>query len=231
MKIKVKDNTTKLVLVIIVLIVLFAGVFIYNFLKLLNPKGISDKNLEYTKSDMIKLINSLEKKKNYEMEFSLSENHYKIMCFDKKIKQVVTSKEKNVEVYDDLENNSYIMFDNKEMTAVKVEQSFFKKGFYITVEVRNKIENGEFEIEGEDNISGRDAIVLSFEIEDNNFKQSATKKVWIDKDTGLLLQSLILDKSKSDDVDETIVYNLKVNTVKESDVTMPDLSKYQYKEL
>ena len=231
MKIKVKDNTTKLVLVIIVLIVLLAGVFIYNFLKLLNPKGISDKNLEYTKSDMIKLINSLEKKKNYEMEFSLSENHYKIMCFDKKIKQVVTSKEKNVEVYDDLENNSYIMFDNKEMTAVKVEQNFFKKGFYITVEVRNKIENGEFEIEGEDNISGRDAIVLSFEIEDNNFKQSATKKVWIDKDTGLLLQSLILDKSKSDDVDETIVYNLKVNTVKKSDVTMPDLSKYQYKEL
>ena len=48
-------------------------------------------------------------------------------------------------------------------------------------------------------------------------------KIWIDTETGFLLQTIV----KVNNTEQKIIYNLKLNSVTEEDVSVPDLSQYK----
>ena len=53
-------------------------------------------------------------------------------------------------------------------------------------------------------------------------------EIWIDISSGLVTKTSCSNKENSN---ITIEYNLKLNSITEEDVTMPDLSKYKVTEL
>ena len=147
-----------------------------------------------------------------------------------------STSEKNTLSYLDFEKNTNTIINEENKIAIIQKISLVNEN-YMPDDMLKIIENTNCIIEKEEKISNRNAIVLSYngtENIGNQFSFSADNysnadeikyemKMWIDTETGFLLQTII----KANNNEEKTVYDLKLNTVTTADVTVPNLSQYK----
>ena len=226
-------------MIIFLLIITVVCICIFKFA--IRDQGGTTHN--YSKADIIKLIKSEDNKNNYEVEYTMLDG---TKCskkyLDKKMKIHYSSSEINTFIYLDFEKDieTIVSPDNK-LAVIKKGTSPVTEN-YIPEEILNIIEKPKCIIEKEERILNRNAIVLNYTDVtkasdqflftdeksgngDEEFEYSI--KIWIDTKTGFLLQLV----GKADDFEMKTIYDLKLNSVQEEDVAIPDLSQYSVKDL
>ena len=236
-----KENNAKVLTVVFIVIILFCFISIFFILNGNNDNSSITKT-NYTKEQILDLIKAEDNKNNYEVEYSIDGVKYNKKYFNKKMVSRSTILEDDSITYIDFESDTCTNISENEKTAVVLKQNLYTEN-YIPNDILSIIENPDCIIIGEGRISNRDVIVLEYNgildfgdgfyfdaegYENVNNKVDKVKyneKIWIDKETGLLLQIAI--KGKNVEVESNITFNLKLNTVTEEDVTIPDLSGYK----
>lgn len=229
-----KSNWIKILLIFIMII---GGIFV---LKNVNHKQNSG-NSNYTKTDILKIIASETNKSNYEVEYTIDGTRTNRKYLNKKMKIEAFNNETNTIMYVDFEKDTNTSIDEEKKIAIILELDNLVEENYIPKDVLEIIKNESCTIENEERISNREAIVLNYNGKEKignqflfNVNNSTNKdnkvdelkynvKIWIDKETGLLLQTII----KADKNEMKITYDLKLNSVTENDVTKPNLSQYK----
>lgn len=194
----------------------------------------------YSKSELIELIKSENNKTNYEVEYTLNDTNYNRKYLNKKMKWEASTSEKNTISYLDFEKNTNTIIDEEKKIAIIQKISFINEN-YMSDDILAVIENSNCIIEKEEKISNRNAIVLDYNgtekigdqflFTSNNSNYTDSKvdeinyniKIWIDAETGFLLQTIV--KANNNELKTT--YNLKLNSVTEADVITPNLSQYK----
>lgn len=210
-----EDNSTKTIFVLIFIVIILGGILAFKVLSenSNNDKKTNTSESSYSKADIIELINSENNKSNYAVEYTLNnDSTYKIKYLNGKMKWEAFSSETNVLCYFDFEKNTNTIISEERKTAVIQEISIVKKN-YIPEEILSIINKPDCIIEKEETVLNRNAIVLSY---------NHIWKIWIDAETGLLLQTIM----NENDLEYKTVYYLSLNTVTINDVTLPDLSQY-----
>lgn len=235
-----KDNSSKVILILIFIIIILGCIFIF---KVLNGNNNEKQNIatsNYSKSEIIDLIKSEKNKSNYEVEYTLNDTKYKRKYLNKKMKWEASTSEKNTLSYLDFEKNTNTIINEENKLAIIQEISFVNEN-YMPDDILKIIENSNCIIEREEKISNRNAIVLNYDGTEkigNQFLFTADNssntdskvdeinynvKIWIDLETGFLLQTI----AKANNNDQKTIYDLKLNSVTESDVIVPNLSQYK----
>ena len=189
------------------------------------------------KNEIISLINKEDNKSNYEVEYKIDDTTYNRKYLNNKMRLEISNNQKKTLSYYDFENNveSLISEENKIAIKKEIEQQTTKN--YITEEILKVINDTNCKIISEEIISNRNAIVLEYKgksseqgqfvFSDMNYSDIGDTeyniKIWIDKESGLLLQREISANNKS----IKTTYNLKLNTVTIEDVMLPNLSEYK----
>lgn len=235
-----KDNSSKVILILIFIIIIFGCIFIFKVLNGNNKKGQNVEKFNYSKSEIIDLLKSEKNKSNYEVEYTINNTKYKRKYLNKKMKWEVSTSEKNSISYLDFEKNTNTTINEENKIAVIQKISFVNEN-YMPDDILKIIENSNCIIEKEEKISNRNAIVLNYngtEIIGNQFLFTAVNssntdskvneidynmKIWIDMETGFLLQTIV----KANNNEQKTIYDLKLNVVTESDVILPNLSQYK----
>lgn len=235
-----KNNSTKTILILIFIVIILVCILMF---KILNGNNTEKSNIAkdmYSKSELIELIKSENNKTNYEVEYTLNDTNYNIKYLNKKMKWEASTSEKNTISYLDFEKNTNTIIDEEKKLAVIQKISFITEN-YMSDDILAIIKNPNCIIEKEEKISNRNAIVLDyygtekigdqFLFTSNNSNYTDSKvdeinyniKIWIDVETGFLLQTIV--KANNNELKTT--YNLKLNSVTETDVAMPNLSQYK----
>lgn len=236
-----KDNSTKVILILIFIIIILGCIFIFKVLNGNNTQKQYISNSNYTKSEIIDLIKSESNKSNYEVEYTLNDTKYKRKYLNKKMKWEASTSEKNTLSYLDFEKNTNTII-NEDNKIIIIQKISFINENYMPDDILKIIENSNCIIEKEETISNRNAIVLSYNgtenignqflfSADNSTTNNDSKveeikyeiKMWIDTETGFLLQTIM----KANNNEQKTVYNLRLNTVTTADVTLPNLSQYK----
>lgn len=216
----------KIISILILIIFTLGGILIFKILNDKNPNFKS--NTKYSKSQIIDLIKSEDNKSNYEVEYTLASTKYKIQYLNKKMKYNTLS----TTIYLDFNENKNVSISEKNKTAVIQQITNFKE-IYMLDDILKVVESSDCTIEKEEIVSNRNAIVLNYNgtekinslFSSDNYSESINynMKLWIDIQSGLLLQTMVKVGNK----EEKNIYNLKLNTVTDADVTVPDLSQYK----
>ena len=235
-----KDNSTKTILILIFIVIILGCILMF---KISNGNNTEKSNIakdKYSKSELIELIKSENNKTNYEVEYTLNDTNYKIKYLNKKMKWEASNSEANTISYLDFEKNTNTIIDEEKKIAIIQKISFIDEN-YMPADILTIIENSNCIIEKEEKISNRNAIVLDYSgtekigdqflFTSNNSNYTDSKvdeinyniKIWIDAETGFLLQ--IIGKANNNELKTT--YKLKLNSVTEADVTIPNLSQYK----
>lgn len=235
-----KGNSSKVILILIFIIIILGCIFIF---KGLNGKNNEKQNIaksNYSKREIIDLIKSEKNKSNYEVEYTLNNTKYKRKYLNKKMKWEASTNEKNTLSYLDFEKNTNTIINEENKIAVIQKISFVNEN-YMPDDILKIIENSNCRIEKEEKISNRNAIVFNYDGTEkigNQFLFTADNssntdskvdeidyniKIWIDIETGFLLQTIV----KANNNEQKIIYDLKLNSVTESDVIVPSLSQYK----
>ncbi len=236
-----KSNSTKVILALIFIIVILGCIFIFNVLNGNKNKSTYTAKSNYSKAEIIDLIKSEDNKSNYEVEYVLNDTKYKRKYLNKKMKWEASINEKNTLSYLDFEKNTNTIINEENKIAVIQKISSVNEN-YMPDDMLKIIENPNCIIEKEEKISNRNAIILSYNgtgkignqflfSADNSTSDTSSKvddikyeiKMWIDTETGLLLQTII----KANNNEQKTVYDLKLNTVTTADITIPNLSQYK----
>ena len=233
-------NKKKIILIFILIIVILGVIFIVKTINIRSGNTQSIAKSKYSKSELIDLINSKTNKNNYEVEYETNGNKYKIKYLNRKMKFEASNGEGKVLSYIDFENMVNTIINEENKIVVKTRKILTNE-YYMPDDIFQVLEEPDCRIKGEEKILNRDAIVLNYNGKfktgdqfffsaDNsvniNNKIDELKyniKFWVDKESGLLLQTVI----KANNQEIKTVYNLKTNTVTEADVTEPDLSQYK----
>ena len=235
-----KDNSTKTILILIFIVIILGCILMFKISNGNNTeKSIIAKDM-YSKSELIELIKSENNKTNYEVEYTLNDTNYNRKYLNKKMKWEASTSEKNTISYLDFEKNTNTIIDEEKKIAIIQKISFINEN-YMSDDILAVIENSNCIIEKEEKISNRNAIVLDYNgtekigdqflFTSNNSNYTDSKvdeinyniKIWIDAETGFLLQTIV--KANNNELKTT--YNLKLNSVTEADVITPNLSQYK----
>lgn len=235
-----KDNSTKTILILIFIVIILGCILMF---KISNGNNTEKSNIAkdmYSKSELIELIKSENNKTNYEVEYTLNDTNYNRKYLNKKMKWEASTSEKNTISYLDFEKNTNTIIDEEKKIAIIQKISFINEN-YMSDDILAVIENSNCIIEKEEKISNRNAIVLDYNgtekigdqflFTSNNSNYTDSKvdeinyniKIWIDAETGFLLQTIV--KANNNELKTT--YNLKLNSVTEADVITPNLSQYK----
>lgn len=235
-----KYNSTKIILILIFIIIILGCIFIFKILNKKNDGGQNIGKSSYSKSELIDLIKSENNKTNYEVEYTLNNTKYNRKYLNKKMRWEVSTSEKNTLSYLDFEKNTNTIINEENKIAVIQKISLINEN-YMPEDILEIIENSNCIIEKEEKISNRNAIVLNyngiekignqflFTANNSNYTDSKVDeinyniKIWIDKETGFLLQTIV----KANNNEQKTTYDLKLNSVTAADVTTPNLSQYK----
>lgn len=150
------------------------------------------------------------------------------------------SSESSTLCYLDFEKNTSTIISEKNKIAVIQKLDLINEN-YMPNDILNIIEDPNCIIEKEAKVLNRNAVVLnyngvkklgdhfSFTSSNSNYIDSKVDKIyynvkiWIDTETGFLLQTIV----KVNNTEQKIIYNLKLNSVTKEDVSVPDLSQYK----
>lgn len=218
-----KNNNVKVIWILLLFIIALGGIFLF--------KIINSKSSKYYKSDLLYLIDSAENKNNYEVEYTTNNKTYNKKYLNKQLK--VQSTEFGTIVYVDFNENKKTMINNDKKVAIIDKLSPVADNFhenYLPNDLQEIIKDPNCKIIKEEKLLDRNTVVLKYsgskKIEDwfSNTSETVnyTAQIWIDKETGFLLQTLL----KSGSHQEKVTYNLKLNTVTAEDVTVPNISQY-----
>lgn len=234
-----KNNSTKVLTIVFLVIILFCIISIF-FILNRNNDNLSITKTNYTKERVLDLIKAENNKNNYEVEYWIDGKLYNKKYFNKKMVSSSTILEDDSITYIDFENDTCTTIFENEKTAVILKQNLYTEN-YIPNDILSIIENPDCIIKGKEKILNRNAIALEYSgIQDfgkgfyfdaegyENVDNKVDKirynaKIWIDEESGLLLQTVIKVKN----IENKTKFNLKLNTVTEEDVTIPNLSKYE----
>ena len=235
-----KDNSTKTILILIFIIIILGCIFMFKVLNGNNIEKSDSTKTGYSKSELIELIKSENNKANYEVEYTLNDTKYNRKYLNKKMRWETSNSQKNTISYLDFEKNTNTVIDEKKKIAVVQKISFINEN-YMSDDILTVIENPNCIIEKEEKLSNRNAVVLNYKgtekignqflFTSNNSNYTDSKvdkinyniKIWIDTETGFLLQTIV----KANDNEQKTIYNLKLNSVTEEDVAVPNLSQYK----
>ena len=235
-----KDNSSKTILILIFIIIIFGCIFVSKVLNGNSNEKTYTAKSNYSKVEIIDLIRSENNKSNYEVEYTLNDAKYKRTYLNKKMRLEVSTSEKNTLSYLDFEKNTNTIINRENKIAIIQKISLVNEN-YMPDDIIKIIENPDCIIEKEEKISNRNAIVLSYngtEKIGNQFLFSSDNssntdgevdeikyeiEMWIDTETGFLLQTIM----KSNNNEQKTVYDLKLNTVTTADITVPNLSQYK----
>lgn len=236
-----KYNSTKTILVLIFIIIILGCIFAFKVLNGDSNKKAYTAKSNYSKTEIINLIKSESNKSNYAVEYTLNDTKYKIKYLNQKMKLETSTSEENILSYLDFEKNTTTTINEKNKIAIIQKISSINEN-YMSNDILEIIENSNCIIEKEEKISNRNAIVLSYtgtekignqflffsdsSTNNNDNKIDEIKyelKMWIDTETGFLLQTTI----KANNNEQKTTYDLKLNTVTTADVTVPNLSQYK----
>ena len=218
-----KKNNVKVIWILLLFIIVLGGIFLF--------KIINSKSSKFSKSDLLYLIDSAENKNNYEVEYTTNNKTYNKKYLNKQLK--VQSTEFGTIVYVDFNENKKTMINNEKKIAIIDKLSPVADNFhenYLPNDLQEIIKDPNCKIIKEEKLLDRNTVVLKYsgsqKIEDwfsnTNETFNYTAQIWIDKETGFLLQTLL----KSGSHQEKVTYNLKLNTVTAEDVTVPNISQY-----
>lgn len=228
-----KDGRTKTILVLIFIVIILGGILIF---KILNGNSNEKTNSVNNKSELIALIKSENNKSNYEVEYTLNDIKYNIKYLNKKMRWEAS----NSISYFDFEKNTQTIIDEDKKIAIIQNISLINEN-YMPTGIFSIIEDPNCKIKKEEKISNRSAIVLNYDgkekigdqflFDDANSKVTDSKideinyniKIWIDKETGFLLQTIM----KANNNKVKTIYDLRLNSVTEADVATPNLSQYK----
>ena len=238
---EMKDNITKIILVLIFIIIILGCIFAFKVLNGDSNEKTYTAKSNYSKTEIIDLIKSENNKSNYEVEYTLNDTKYKRKYLNKKMKYEALDGETNVLSYLDFDKNTNTIINESKKIAVIQTISFVNEN-YMSDDMLKIVENPNCIIEKEEKISNRNAIILSYNgtenignqflfSADNSTTNNDSKvdeikyeiKMWIDTETGFLLQTVM----KANNNEQKTVYDLKLNTVTIADVTVPNLSQYK----
>lgn len=231
-----KDNKTKIILVLFFIIIILGCIFMFKILKGNND----EKNVAYSKSEVLDLIKSEDNKTNYEVEYTVNNIKYNKKYLNKKMRMEASTDGKNTISYLDFEKNTNTIIDEKQKIAI-IQKINLEEENYMPKDILNIIEDPNCIIEKEAKISNRNAVVLSYNGKGkigNQFYFTSDKsghsndkideinynvKIWIDTETGFLLKTIITANNNKMETK----YNLKLGSVTESEVTISNLSQYK----
>lgn len=231
-----KDNKTKIILILFFIIIILGCIFMFKILKGDN----NEKDVAYSKSEVLDLIKSEDNKTNYEVEYTVGNIKYNKKYLNKKMKKEALMDGDDIISYFDFEKNTNTIIDEKQKIAI-IQKINLEEENYMPKDILNIIEDPNCIIKKEEKISNRNAVVLSYngkrEIP-NQFYFTSDKsghsndkidemdynvKIWIDTETGLLLKTVIT--ANNNEIETK--YNLKSGSVTESEVTISNLSQYK----
>lgn len=213
-----ENTSSKLILRLIFVIIILGCIFIFKVLN--GNKKVNTSKSNYSKTEIINLIKSEDNKSNYEVEYTTNNINFKKKYFNKKMKFEASNNESNILSYLDFEKNTNTLIDEKNKIAIIQKLGSTNKN-YIPNDLLNIIEDPNCIIEKEEKVLNRNAVVLDYNGTEE--KQNYNMKNWIDTETGFLLQTIV----KANNTEQKIIYNLKLNSVTEEDVSVPNLSQYK----
>ncbi len=213
-----ENTSSKLILRLIFVIIILGCIFIFKVLN--GNKKVNTSNSNYSKTEIIDLIKSEDNKSNYEVEYTTNNINFKKKYFNKKMKFEASSNESSTLSYLDFEKNTNTLIDEKNKIAIIQKLGSTNKN-YIPNDLLNIIEDPNCIIEKEEKVLNRNAVVLDYNGTEE--KLNYNMKNWIDTETGFLLQTIV----KANNTEQKIIYNLKLNSVTEEDVSVPNLSQYK----
>ena len=239
---KIKENkivisgTTVIVFLVIVLIILTTAFAI----KIIKDQQYSNPNAQtsigYSKSEVIDLIESYSNKTNYSIEYEQNGTILNLKYLNRKMRLDAKDTEKVETYYIDFEENDITTLNASKKIAVIDILSYGIDNYCITEGLISVIKDSNCIVEKKEKINNRDAIVLNyngnkrletqFVQNENTSILNSTKfntRIWIDEETGLLLQ--VVNRADNKEVKNTYTYEL--DSVTEEEVTTPDLSKYK----
>lgn len=220
-----RKNGGIIIKILFIIVIIVVGFLVF---KALQPKT------SYTKAQIIELINSKENKTNYEVEYTIPKEligedtkyHYKILNNKKKSELA-----NGAHTYTDFESDKTVIV-SEELKGAIIQNSANAEGNYYD-DIMEYILNPKCKIKKEEKLFNRNTVVLSYDDKivigpgEFNIDREETVKcniqMWIDTETGFLLQTVVKANTKK----AKIVYNVKLNTVTEQDVIIPDLSGYE----
>lgn len=207
-------KSIKILVMICIILISTLGIKIY----------ISNKDVNsYSKEDVINLLEKGNKYNNYYCKYTLMDNN-EIMRFVKGEKQKIIGNDLIIQI-DRKENKKLIL---KPSTKTGVMMNLDSKANlesinnYLSDFLEDIKENAiSFKFDGRENINIFNCIVVEVTFEKDYIYNS--KKVWIDNKSGLIVKTLIemADHTKWD-----IDYNLKLDSVIDSDVEISNLSEF-----
>lgn len=235
---KEKRGGILLIIIFIVIAIAIIGIFVVLYPRRGEIQNINESKTKYSKSSIIDLINSKTNKTNYEVEYTLPKEYigeekkynYKILNNKQKLEYITS--EKTIIIYYDFEENRRVIIDENNKRAIISEISYFYSGSYYDEEI-TYILDPDCKIDKEEKIFNRDAVVLNYDVNEKyvlfgeEIMPISNMKMWIDTETGLLVQSVVQSKGK----EIKTVYNVKLNEVTEDDVAIPDLTGYEVSDI
>lgn len=209
-----KQNGIALIFLIIIIIILLVLI------------GISrtGNRTTYLREDVISLMKNGEEYDNYCCEY--------IKLGEKTIRKIKGNKmvvaTDDMTVYIDYDINKQTVLKNTENIAIVSSLSSSKlikmnKIYYQEcIDILNDFENYEYKFITTEKINEFKCIKIALSNESINYE------IWVDISSGLVTKISCSNKENSN---VTIEYNLKLNSITDEDVKMPDLSKYKVTEL
>lgn len=224
---------------VLILIIMFFIVILFFKINNNNTSNINNikteiniSNNKITKEELIVLVNRSDKINNY----TLRSNKNKTIFKYKENRGVFYKTDnENAKIYVDYINDKQTVLEKKNKIAYisknfqKISLNSKKESFF---ELINRIE--EYKT-SEDYFNDYKCIVIEFDlnytikedfsfekdVQNNNKKQ--TNKIWIDKNTGVVMKI----EAKIDDEIKTTESYYEFNNVTDNDVEVPDLSEYK----
>ena len=206
-----------LIAALICIIIFMVGVFVF---KIINGDNKESQSL-ISKEELIEFIKSKQNTINYEVEYTTTSLRSNEKYFNEKMRQELVTDEQAMIAYIDFETNTHTLISEDKKTII-IQNNSDTLASRDSDELITMLEKANSKIEKEEKILDRNAIVVSYQgipEEDGDY----ALKVWIDLETGIMLKR----EYEKDDIKEVIDYNIKLNSVMEEDVTVPDLPGYK----
>ena len=182
-----------------------------------------DDNKEYSREEIIKLMESGENYNNYYYKSYLGDD-YTIRKFkDNKLYIESIDEENKQIVYQDFSNNEYVGISKEKNTAIVSTLDSTKiialdKLYYKQLMEIVKNTKYSYKFLGTENHNTLECVVISIrDIQDSNYK------IWIHKESGLVARYLLTNKLGEDDIN----FELKLDCVTDKDVKKPNLDGYK----
>lgn len=182
----------------------------------------------YSKEDIINLLEKGEKYNNYYCKYNFFEdNNEEIVRYVKNEKQRVIGKD--LIVYIDSKHNKKLVLKPSTKTGVEMKldskASLESIDNYLSVYFDELKDNENiFKFKGREKINDFECIIVELTFDKDKGYNYNKRRILIDTKTGLVVKTVFYDVN--DNILYTVDYNLKLDSVSDSDVEIPNLNEF-----